>query len=59
MSSEWNKPVICGINIFETSFIEETQKKGWQLEERSPGFPIVETKAASPSEETVRWKAIF
>ena len=52
MSSEWDKPAICGINVFETSVIEETPEKDWPLqEERSPEFPIVETEPASRSEE--------
>ena len=49
MPSKWDTPTICGINVFETSVIEETPEKDWLLEDRSPEFP--KTKAASRTEE--------
>ena len=51
MSSEWDKPDLCGMNVFKTSVIEETLEKDWPLEDRNTEFPKVETEAASRSEE--------
>ena len=62
MSPEWDKPTICGVNVFGTSVIEETPEKNWSLKDRNSEFPIVETKAASRTEELFedgQKKAIF